>query len=71
MVLSVQEKSLINVVRALPPVEASKVLKWAQQLVDLGSGRAVKWSDSWTDEDLADATAESMRRFEEQEFEGR
>jgi hypothetical protein len=69
MVLSPQEESLISVVRALPPDEAGKVLDWACQLADLAGGRTFQWSDSWTDEDLAEATGASARRFEEQERE--
>lgn len=69
MVLSAREESLINVVRALPPVEAGKVLDWARQLADLADGRTVDWSDSWSDEDLADATAAAVRRLEEHERE--
>jgi hypothetical protein len=71
MVLSAREESLISVVRALPPDEAGKVLDWACQLADLSGGRAVQWSDSWTDEDLAEATAAAMQRFEDQEREDR
>jgi hypothetical protein len=67
MVLTPQEESLISVVRALPPDEAGKVLDWARQLADLAGGREVEWSDSWTDQDLADATAVSLRTFEERE----
>ncbi len=67
MVLTAQEESLIGVVRALPPDEAGKVLNWARQLADLAGGRAVQWSDSWTDEDLADATSAALRRFEDEE----
>jgi hypothetical protein len=67
MVLSAQEESLISVVRALPPEEAGKVLDWARQLADLAGGRPVQWSDSWNDEDLADATAAAVGRFEDQE----
>ena len=70
MVLTAQEESLIDVVRALPPDEAGKVLSWARQLSDLAGGRTVEWSDTWTDEDLADASAASLRRFEEQERDG-
>ena len=65
MVLSAQEESLINVVRALPPEEAGKVLVWAHQVADLAGGRPVQWSDSWTEEDLADVTAVSLRRFDD------
>ena len=71
MVLTAQEESLISVVRALPPDEAGKVLNWARQLADLSDGRATHWSDSWTDEDLVDATAAAVRRFEDQERDGR
>src|ERR1035438_10801036 len=38
MVLTLQEESLISVVRALPPEEAGKVLNWARQLADLAAG---------------------------------
>ena len=71
MVLTTQEESLISVVRALPPEEAGKVLDWARQLADLAGGRAVEWSDSWTDEDLREATTAAMRRFEDGEREDR
>jgi len=71
MVLSAEEESLISVVRALPPEEAGKVLDWARELADLAGGRAIEWSDAWSDEDLAEATAAAMQRFEDQEREGR
>lgn len=71
MVLSVSEESLIKVVRMLPPDEARKVLVWAQQLADLGGGRGVEWSDSWSDDDLREASLASLERFEQQEREGR
>jgi len=67
---STREESLISVIRALPPAEAGKVMDWAPQLSDLAGGRAVEWSDSWTDEDLAEATTAALRRFEDQEREG-
>jgi hypothetical protein len=70
MVLSAQEESLISVVRALPPEEAGKVLNWARQLADLAGLRTVEWSDSWSGEDLAEATSAAVQRFEEQEREG-
>jgi hypothetical protein len=70
MVLSANEESLIKVVRLLPPGEAGKVLIWAQQLADLGGGGRVDWSDSWSDDDLREATIASLERFEHQEREG-
>lgn len=71
MVLSADEQSLIKVVRMLPPAEASKVLVWAQQLAELVSDRRVDWSDSWSDDDCREATTAALKRFEEQEREGR
>jgi hypothetical protein len=67
MALSPQEESPISVVRTLPGEEAGKVPNWACQLADLADGRVIDWSDSWSDEDLADATWASVQRFEEQE----
>jgi hypothetical protein len=66
MVLSANEESLIRVVRMLPPDEARKVLSWAQQLAELGGDRRIDWSDSWSDEDLREATRASLVRFEKQ-----
>lgn len=71
MVLSPTEESLIKVMRVLGPDEAQKVLVWAQRLADLGGGRPIEWSDSWSDEDLREATLASLERFEQQELEGR
>jgi hypothetical protein len=48
MVLSVSEELLIRVLRMLPPEEAGKVLAWAQPLADLGRGRRIDWSGSWS-----------------------
>lgn len=67
MVLTVEEESLIKIVRALPPEEATKVLSWASRLADLAQGREIEWSDAWTEEDMAEATTASLKRFEEQE----
>ena len=71
MVLSASEESLINVLRMLSPDEARKVLNWARQLADVGSGRRFEWSDSWSDDDVRDATRASLERFERQEREER
>jgi hypothetical protein len=71
MVLSAQEESLISVVRALPPEEAGKVLDWARQLADLAGGRVIEWSDAWSDEDLGEARAAAVQRFEDREREDR
>ena len=69
MELSTQEETLIKAVRALPEGETAKIITWAMRLSDLAQGREIEWFDSWSDEDLADASAASFRRFEEQERE--
>ena len=66
MVLSVEEESLVKVLRALPPEETTKLLSWATHVAQLSKGKEIEWSDSWSEEDLADATAYSLRRFDEE-----
>ena len=70
MVLTIHEESLIGVIRRLPPAEAARVLDWARQLSDLAGERPIRWSDCWTDEDISDAAAASVRHFEDREREG-
>ncbi|MEQ1936313.1 MAG: hypothetical protein ABL962_20855 [Fimbriimonadaceae bacterium] len=67
MVLNAQEESLINVVRTLPPGEATKILHWVRSLASLGNGSPVDWSDTWTEEDLTEATASALRQIEKAE----
>jgi hypothetical protein len=67
MTLTASEESLIQVVRRLPPDEAKKVMDWVWQLADLGHEREIQWSDSWSEQDLADATAASMQWFDDEE----
>lgn len=69
MPLNEKEASLIGVVRSLPSEEARKVLDWAVPLADLAGGGTVQWWESWTDEDLRDATAAAFRNFEDQDRE--
>lgn len=65
--LTEKEARLVQALRALPPDAADKVVAWATQLSDLAKSGAVEWSDTWTDEDLRDARAASLRNFEERE----
>jgi hypothetical protein len=71
MILNASEESLIKAVRMLPPDEARKVLDWAQQLADLSGAGHIEWSDSWSDDDLREATAAALERFGQEEREGR
>ena len=67
MVLTAKEESLVRSLRALTPEAADQVIAWTRQLAELAQGRPVEWSDSWSEEDLRDAQAASLRNFDEQE----
>ncbi len=58
---------MVEALRALPPDLADHVIDWITQLRDLGAGKSVNWSDTWTDEDLADARCASLSAFDERE----
>jgi len=60
---------LVEALRALPPDAADQVVTWTTRLRDLADGRSVDWSDTWTDEDLADARRASLSTFDERERE--
>lgn len=64
------EEALIGVVRQFPPDKASKVLWWPQQLREIAGSGSVQWSDSWNEEDLADARRTSIDDFSRGEGDG-
>jgi hypothetical protein len=64
--LSNNEERLVEAVRKLPADAADSLVKWAEQLADLAAGQPVEWSDTWSDEDLADLRNASLARFDEQ-----
>lgn len=66
--LSENEEHLVQVLRALPPEAAEKVIVWATQLRDLANGKSVDWSDTWTREDLDDASKASLGNFDKREI---
>ena len=66
-ILTENEERLVQAVRALPPEAAEKVIVWATQLRDLANGKSVDWSDTWTDDDLKDATKASLDNFNDRE----
>jgi hypothetical protein len=53
--LSENEERLVEALRALPPHAADQVITWTTRLRELSAGKEVDWSDTWMDEDLADA----------------
>jgi len=67
IVLTEKEEELVATIRVLPEGTTDQIMLWASQLADLANGRPIDWSDAWSDEDLRDATAASMRNLEESE----
>ena len=67
--LSENEERLVEALRALPPNMAHQVITWTTRLRDLTNGRSVDWSDTWTEEDLADARCTCLSGFDERERE--
>jgi len=65
--LSESEERFVEALRSLPPGAADQVIAWTTRLRDLANGRTVDWSDTWTEEDLADARRASLSSFDERE----
>ena len=70
ILLNSQEASLLNAFRKLPPETAIELSGLIERLATLAPGRKIDWSDSWSDEDLREFRAASVRRFEASESEG-
>jgi hypothetical protein len=69
MAISAREEVLLEAFRRLPPDAASELSALAQRLAALAPGTTIDWSDSWSDADLRDFTAASIRRLEAEEEE--
>jgi hypothetical protein len=67
MTLTAKEESFVQSLRRLPEEAADQVMEWTRRLSDLAHGRTVEWSDAWTEDDVRDATAASIRNLERQE----
>jgi hypothetical protein len=62
--LAEREEQLVEALRALPPAVSEHVATWVAQLRELGEGRSVDYSDTWSEEDMADARRASLRTFD-------
>jgi hypothetical protein len=67
MELSAQETTLLDSFRRLPPDAANELAALVQRLAALSPNSRIDWSDSWSEEDLRDFTAHSLKRFEAEE----
>ena len=72
MQLNEREASLVDAFRRLPPDTASELSALAERLADLApKNHRIDWSDSWSDEDMNDFRAASLRRLDAEESEDR
>ena len=62
--LNSQEASLLNAFRRLPPEVAIELSHLIERLASLAPARKIDWSDSWSDEDLREFRAASLRRLD-------
>jgi hypothetical protein len=69
MQINPQEEVLLDAFRRLPPDAAAERSALAQRLAALAPDTKIDWSDSWSDADLQEFTAASLRRFEAEEEE--
>src|ERR1017187_6006311 len=65
--ISAREEILLEAFRRLPAEAANELSALAQRLATLTPGTTVDWSDSWSDADLREFTAASLRRLEDEE----
>jgi hypothetical protein len=70
MHLSEREASLVGTFRRLPSETAMELSALAERLVALAPGSKIDWSDSWSDEDLAEFSDASLRRLDDGESKG-
>jgi hypothetical protein len=71
MQLNEREASLVDAFRRLPPDTATELSELAERLAELAPNHTIDWSDSWSDEDLNDFRAASLRRLDAEESEDR
>lgn len=70
VLLNTQEANLLAAFRRLPPETASELSGLIERLAALAPDRKIDWSDSWSDEDLNEFRAASLRRLDTEEAEG-
>ena len=69
MQLNEREASLLGAFRRLPPDTAMELSALAERLAELAPNRRIDWSDSWSDQDLNEFRAASLRRLDAEESE--
>ena len=67
MQVNPREASLVEAYRRLPPNAAAELSALAGRLAALAPNSRIDWSDAWSDEDLKEFSAASLRRLEAEE----
>jgi hypothetical protein len=67
MTLDAREEALLAAFRCLPLEAAAELSALAQRLAALAPRTMIDWSDSWSDADLQEFTAASLKRLEDEE----
>ena len=71
MQLNQREASLVEAFRRLPPDAATELASLAERLAELAPNCGIDWSDSWSEEDLKQFRAASLRRLDAEESQDR
>jgi hypothetical protein len=69
MQLNQREALLVEAFRKLPPDTAAELSALTERLATLAPGSRIDWSDAWSDEDLREFRAASLRRFDAEDTE--
>ncbi len=69
MQISEREEILLETFRRLPEETAKELSALAERLAALTPGTTIDWSDSWSDADLREFTAASLKRLDDEEQE--
>ena len=67
MQLNPFEASLVEAFRRLPPDTAAELSGLAERLATLALNSRIDWSEDWSDEDLRDFRAASLKRLDRDE----
>jgi hypothetical protein len=67
MQLDEREALLVDAFRRLPVEAATELSALADRLAELAPNQRIDWSESWSDEDLREFRAASLRRLDSKE----
>ena len=63
MHLDSKETAIVDAFRRLPRDTAEELANLVQRLAELSATTRIDWSESWSEDDLRDFTAHSIRRL--------